>query len=132
MSEKITTGSCMCGKVSYQALGELRPICACHCTLCRKSSGHYSAATSVPTDKLTVTGDSLRWFSSSDIAERGFCGDCGSNLFYRPVGKGRTSIFSGTIDGASGLKIESQIWVEDKGDYYDLPDVPAIEQSELG
>ncbi len=132
MNEKMTTGSCMCGDVTYEARGELRPICACHCTLCRKSSGHYSAATSVSNDRFRVSGDSLKWFRSSDIAERGFCGNCGSNLFYRPFGKDRTSIFSGTIDGETGLKIDSQIWVEDKGDYYELPDVRVIDQGELG
>ncbi len=132
MIENIHTGSCMCGNVSYQTRGELRPICACHCIQCRKSSGHYSAATSVPTDNIEISGDDLKWYRSSDIAERGFCGNCGSNLFYRPFGKGRVSIYSGTIDGDTGLSITSQIWIEEKGDYYDLPDVPVIDQSELG
>ena len=129
---KITNGSCMCGQVTYQINGALRPITACHCTQCRKSSGHYSAATSTPNENLTTKGDSLKWFKSSDVASRGFCGTCGSNLFWRPVGKGRTSIFSGSIDGPTELKIENQIFVEDKGDYYELPDVKVIEQAELG
>jgi hypothetical protein len=132
--DKTITGSCMCGRVSYQVTGPLRPICACHCTQCRKSSGHYSAATSASNDDLTISGDSLKWFQfeNDDSADRGFCGHCGSNLFFRPKGKNRTSIFSGTIDGDTGLVIESQIFIEDKGDYYQLPDVPVIEQSELG
>ncbi|MGB1257520.1 MAG: GFA family protein [Thiolinea sp.] len=131
MSETIKTGSCMCGQVHYEVRGELRPVCACHCTLCRKSSGHYVAATSAPNENLTVHGDSLRWYKSSDYAERAFCGNCGGNLFYRPFGKGSTSIFAGTLDGDTGLKIESQLYPEDKGDYYELPDVPVIDQSEL-
>ena len=129
---KITNGSCMCGQVTYQINGPLRPITACHCTQCRKSSGHYSAATSTPSENLTTKGDSLKWFKSSNVASRGFCSTCGSNLFWRPVGKGRTSIFSGSIDGPTELKIENQIFVEDKGDYYELPDVKVIEQAELG
>ena len=132
MSEKVTIGSCMCGEVRYEARGELRPICLCHCTMCRKASGHYTAATAVPTDKLTISGDSFTWFKSSDYAERGFCKTCGSSLFFRPFGKDRTSIFVGSIDGDTELKAVSQIWCEDKGDYYDLPDLPIIEQSELG
>ena len=86
----------------------------------------------MPSDNIEVSGDGLKWYRSSDVAERGFCGNCGSNLFYRPFGKGRVSIYSGSIDGNTGLVIESQIWIEEKGDYYDLPDVPVIDQSELG
>lgn len=41
------------------------------------------------------------------------------------------SIFSGTIDGETGLSIASQLNVESKGDYYTLPDVPVISQDML-
>ena len=129
---KATNGSCMCGQVTYQVNGVLRPITACHCIQCRKSSGHYSAATSTANENLKIQGDSLKWFKSSEVASRGFCGTCGSNLFWRPVGKGRTSIFTGSIDGPTELKTENQIFVESKGDYYELPDVPVIEQADLG
>ncbi len=131
MNEKLTHGSCMCGNVKYQALGELRPIALCHCSMCRKASGHYTAATAAPNDRLKITGDSLSWYKSSDYAEWGFCSTCGSTLFFRPFSKNRTAIFAGSIDGPTGLKLESQIWTESKGDYYELPDLPIIEQSEL-
>ena len=121
----------MCGSVRYQALGDLRPICLCHCTMCRKASGHYTAATAVPTENLTITGDTLQWYRSSDYAERGFCSECGSSLFFRPFGKKKTSIFVGSIDGDTGLQTDSQIWAEDKGDYYELPNVNVIQQSDL-
>ena len=132
MAEKVAQGSCMCGSIRYEARGDLRPLCACHCNSCRKSSGHYTAATAVKKENLTVFGDSLKWYRADDIAERAFCSNCGSNLFYRPFNKGWTSIFSGTLDGETGLSIESQIFVEEKGDYYELPDVPVIQQSDLG
>ena len=38
---------------------------------------------------------------------------------------------AGTIDGATGLQLTTQLHAENKGDYYDLPNVPIIEQSEL-
>jgi len=124
--DKTTHGSCMCGAVRYQVSGPLRPIIACHCIQCRKSSGHYVAATACPTEALHIDGDTLQWFASSSEAERGFCGRCGSNLFWRLRGANSTSIWAGSIDGPTGLHIAEQLFTESKGDYYALPDASAI------
>ena len=121
-----THGSCMCGAVHYRVSGPLRPIIACHCIQCRKSSGHYVAATACPSEALHIEGDTLRWFASSPQAERGFCGRCGSNLFWRRKDSRSTSIWAGSIDGPTGLHIAQQMFTSSKGDYYALPDAPAI------
>lgn len=125
------TGGCLCGGVTYQLSGELRPVVACHCTQCRKTSGHYVAATQVAADEAAISGATLTWYRSSDTAERGFCSVCGSNLFWRRHGSDRISIWAGSIDGPTGLRMASQLHVESAGDYYDLPDVPVIGQSTL-
>ncbi|MFN7092033.1 MAG: GFA family protein [Allorhizobium sp.] len=127
----IKTGGCLCGSVIHEVQGRLRPVVACHCHQCRKSSGHYVAATQVLHRDLTIRGDTLKWFRSSQTAERGFCSVCGSNLFWRRFDSGHISIFAGTIDGATGLRIESQLYPESAGDYYDLPEVHIIEQDTL-
>lgn len=123
---RVTLGGCLCGALRYRVSGPLRPIIACHCTQCRKSSGHYVAATACANTDLSVTGDSLRWYRSSVHAERGFCGVCGSNLFWRLLGSDQTSIWAGGIDGPTGLRIASQWHTESKGDYYELPDAPIV------
>lgn len=125
------TGSCLCGSVRYELSGELRPVVACHCNQCRKSSGHYVAATQAIATDVVIKGDALTWFRSSDRAERGFCSNCGSNLFWREIGGRHISIWAGTIDGPTGLRMASQLYAESAGDYYDLPDVPVVEQSSL-
>jgi len=109
----------------------LRPVVACHCTQCRKTSGHYVAATQCLAADIDIEGGTLKWFRSSEHAERGFCDACGSNLFWRRTGNLNISIFAGTIDGPTGLRIESQLYPESKGDYYDLPEVPVRDQSTL-
>jgi len=124
------TGGCLCGKVRFRTIGPLRPAIACHCSQCRKTSGHYVTATSIHNDKLEISGV-VQWYRSSERAQRGFCPVCGSNLFWRPDDADRTAIFAGTIDGETGLKTEKQLYPEDKGDYYDLPEIPSIEQSKL-
>lgn len=124
-------GSCLCGNVRFRIRGNLRPVVACHCLQCRKTSGHYVAATQCAASEITIEGDTLRWFRSSEHAERGFCGTCGSNLFWRRMENPNISIFAGSIDGPTGLRIESQLYPGSKGDYYDLPDVPVRDQSTL-
>jgi hypothetical protein len=126
-----TKGGCLCGSVSYVANGQLRSVVACHCNQCRKTSGHYAAATQVETDRLQIAGKSLTWFRSSQKAERGFCATCGSNLFWRETGSPFISIFAGTIDGPTGLKMERQLYVESAGDYYEVPAIPVVAQSAL-
>lgn len=113
-------GGCLCGKVTFKVSGPLRPVVACHCAQCRKTSGHHVAATSAKRSDIAITGD-VTWYVSSETARRGFCGNCGSNLFWDGQGE-NLSIFAGTLDGETGLEISGHIFVADKGDYYDIPD----------
>ena len=68
----MTAGSCLCGAVTYRVNGALRPVVACHCIQCRKTSGHYVAATSARREAIEITGE-VTWFRSSESALRGFC-----------------------------------------------------------
>lgn len=124
-------GSCLCGSVTYAVTGPVRPIIACHCAQCRKISGHYTAATQAPAINLTINGDGVKWYRSSEVAERGFCSTCGSTLFWRRFNNPNISIFAGTLDGVTGLTTQSQIHVDAKGDYYDVPDLPIVDQGTL-
>lgn len=115
----IYTGSCLCGDVSYQITGPLRPIIACHCNQCRKTSGNFVTATQVSLDQLSLTNkDGLNWYASSQSARRGFCAHCGSNLFWQRNDEPKISIMAGTLDGPTGLKIDRHIFTEFAGDYY--------------
>ena len=126
----MTTGQCLCGAVRYQVTGPLRPVIACHCAQCRRTSGHHVAATSAPRENVTIEGE-VTWYGSSAAARRGFCGTCGSNLFWDAADKGSLSIFAGTIDGNSNLKLKGHIYVADKGDYYEIKDgLPQAQQSD--
>lgn len=113
-------GGCLCGQVTYRVAGPLRPVIMCHCRQCRKTSGHYVAATSAIRADIAVIGE-VTWFHSSKDARRGFCAKCGSNLFWDGAGE-NMSIFAGTLDGDSGLKTMGHIFCADKGDYYELCD----------
>jgi hypothetical protein len=117
------TGGCLCGAVRYRLTGPLGDVIACHCTQCRRQTGHYSADTSVPLDCFQLERDAaLTWYRSSDQAERGFCRLCGSVLFWKPTGGARMSVTAGTLDGPTGLSIGEHIFCKDKGDYYEIND----------
>ena len=117
------TGSCLCGSVAFTIERLTRDVLACHCTQCRKVSGHFWAATRVDIEYFHITSDEgLRWFDSSPNTKRGFCSNCGSTLFFRPDGRPSISVSAGCIDGATGLKTAQHWYVADKGDYYQLND----------
>lgn len=127
---EITKGSCNCGGVKWEVDTDMRGVVACHCTQCRKQSGHYFAATNAPNANLKIAGEeNLKWFHSSSNARRGFCRECGSALFWKIENSDTTSILAGSIDGDTGLKLVEHIYVSDKGDYYDINDhVPKRDQ----
>ena len=128
MERTTHTGQCLCGGVKYTVRGPLRGILACHCSQCRRTSGHHVAATSAPSADITfVSSATLTWYGSSADAERGFCNVCGGNLFWRQLDGDATSIMAGTLDVPTGLSIEKHIFVADKSDYYALnDDVPKL------
>jgi hypothetical protein len=123
------SGGCLCGAVRYQVRGALRPVIFCHCRSCRRSSGHFVAATACARNELVVTvGDALRWYDSSSWARRGFCSRCGSNLFWEPKGKDYVSIMAGSLDSDAGLTAREHIFVGEAGGYYRIGD--GLPQSE--
>lgn len=117
------TGGCLCGAVRYEIDGPLRKVVYCHCGQCRKTSGHFVAATAVDLEHLHMTEDGgLSWFESSDIAKRGFCNRCGSSLFWAPAHNKYMAVMAGAIDAPTGLTSREHIHVDDKSDYYELSD----------
>ena len=123
------TGGCYCGKVRYTTSGELPDIIVCHCTQCRRQSGHQYATTLTRHNQVVIFGDEhITWFNATQAARRGFCSQCGSHLFWLN-NHGDLAIMAASIDEPSGLKVASHIFTADKGDYYEiLDDLPHYER----
>jgi hypothetical protein len=124
-------GSCLCGAVRFNASGIARDPAACHCSQCRKQSGHYWAAVNVPMSGFSVTED-VRWYDASAAAKRGFCPTCGSSLFWKAHDEDEIGVAMGALNSPTGLKLERHIFTADKGDYYDIADHVAKEEQENG
>ncbi|MBL4766626.1 MAG: GFA family protein [Rhodobacteraceae bacterium] len=117
------TGSCLCGGVAFTISSDLAPPSICHCSQCRKQSGHVWSSTHIPLSALAFTADNtLQWFNASDTAKRGFCGTCGSFLFWKSNDEDNISVSMGAFTAPTGLKLAKHIFVADKGDYYDITD----------
>lgn len=119
----MVTGRCLCGAVHFNVTGALPPPDACHCSQCRRQSGHYWASTDVPRNTLTIEGaDRLTWFQSSEKVRRGFCATCGSFLFWDPPARDSIAVAMGAFDAPTGTYLHMHIFTADKGDYYDIAD----------
>jgi hypothetical protein len=118
-------GGCLCGSVRYQIDGPLRDVLVCHCTECRRWTGHFSANTAARREDLVLLQEhGLRWFPSprSDAgARRGFCARCGSSLFWDAPDRPTVSIAAGTLDEPTGLHTVAHWYASQAGDYYELP-----------
>ena len=119
----IAKGGCLCGAVRFETNAPLRDVLYCHCGQCRKQTGLYYAATGVPWSHLNVTdAGALRWFAASSFAKRGFCGTCGSALFWKPNDGDHVAVLAGAFDDGTPLTPGYHVFTEDKGSYYHITD----------
>jgi hypothetical protein len=120
MAEQTVKGGCLCGAVRFTAAPRDHEVGACHCGMCRKwSAGPFLSVECGGTVKVE-NADSLGVYRSSDWAERCFCKQCGTPLFYRLVGKPFNAVSSETFDDRAGFAFTSQIFVDEKPAYYEF------------
>lgn len=120
-------GSCLCGAVRFSVGGKVPDPSLCHCSQCRRQSGHVWASSHAPQDAVSIEGP-VSWYRSSEMAERGFCPTCGSFLFWRRDDEDTVSFSMGALEAPTGLRLARHIFTADKGDYYEIAD--GLPQSE--
>jgi len=88
--------------------------------MCRKwSAGPFFALECGGTVRVENT-TCLGVYWSSEWAERCFCRQCGTPLFYRLVGKDFYAVSAEAFDDTAGFAFTSQIFVDEKPGYYDF------------
>ena len=117
-------GSCLCGAISYKIDGEIKSVSNCYCTMCQKQHGAaFATYGNILKDDLQLMGlDNLSVFESSEGVSRKFCTNCGSSLFWKPEESSYIYISAGTLDSPSGIGTGGNIWLSQKGDYYEIND----------
>ena len=119
MTDRSITGGCQCGAVRYRA-GGLGPANICHCRMCQRAMGNAFAPLVVGRD-VAFDGAPAR-FRSSDVAERGFCRDCGTPLFYAPTGTDMIVLTIGSLDNPNMATPTLHYGIEGLVDWLKLDD----------
>ncbi len=113
-------GQCMCGAVTITATPARDALGACHCDMCRRWSS--SAFVSFQAEPGYAALGPVRTFTSSDWAERAFCDECGSALWYRITlpgdMHGRTQVAAGLFDNAVGSQLKLELYIDKKPEGY--------------
>lgn len=129
---EVRTGRCLCGAVTFTVSGAGNELGVCHCEMCRRWAG---GAWPVLHGKWPVafTGEEhIVRYKSSDWAERGFCGKCGTNLFYHLLDRDEYALSAGALDDQSGLTLTGQIFIDEKPEWYAFAnDTPKMTGAEV-
>ena len=110
-------GHCLCGAMQITLRDRPDALHVCHCGTCRRQGG-VGFALMVPAANLTITGDTIRTYDSSDWGERSFCGTCGTSLWFHAKGTDEYALSPGLLDDWTGLKITDEIFIDAKPDTY--------------
>lgn len=124
--EPATFGGCQCGAVRYAIDAGPAKSTVCHCRMCQRATGNaFAPLIEVMTTAIRWHGTPATW-ASSDQVERGFCGTCGTPLFYRGIARDTTEIMVGTLDANFAYRPNANHGVEARmawlGTLHHLPD----------
>jgi hypothetical protein len=111
-------GSCLCGAVSLSSSSLEHHVAACHCNMCRKWGGGALLGVESNGDVSFSGEENIGVYQSSEWAERGFCKQCGSHLFYRLKENNHYYIPVGILDQDDDLVFDLEVFIEEKPQYY--------------
>ncbi len=122
---KTATGGCQCGAVRFEASRRLTGAFICHCRMCQRSTASaFYVGTLYPRDAFKLMGE-IHWYASSDIADRGFCPDCGTSLLVRyhaPEWSGWFAVSVTAHDDPESIPAEAHLGVESKLSWLNIDD----------
>ncbi len=110
------TGSCQCGSVRYQSLGEPGALYACHCRECRKLSvSAFSLSLLVPRAGFSLTRGNPKTWTRPTATGRSlacyFCPTCGSRVWHdAPHDPLTVTIKAGSLDEPIDISHAIHIW----------------------
>lgn len=105
-------GGCQCGAIRYRFDAGTGRAGICHCRSCRRSTGAPSVAwVTVPAAALAVTRGAAVQYASSPGVRRGFCGRCGTSLFYRADGEDSVDVTVASLDDPEAVPPRKEVWL---------------------
>jgi len=108
-------GACACGAVTFQVVAK-KTYGVCHCAMCRKWTSGVWMGVTVPKD--TAISGPLQIWSSSSIADRAFCGSCGTSIWHRPKPGSIMVLGQGLFADQTDWTMNRQIFADAQPDHY--------------
>jgi len=112
------SGQCLCGTVKISGEFKAAHVGACHCDMCRRWAGGPFMVVESAGELQLDGGAAIGRYASSDWAERGFCNNCGSVLFYRLTGNNTHFVSTGLFADQSNLALDHQTFIDEKPPWY--------------
>ncbi|MCW8093410.1 GFA family protein [Alteromonas sp. ASW11-130] len=120
MTEQSKQAHCLCNAVSLSIADPISELHICHCSTCRQWGGGPMMVANCGT-KVSFKGEPyIVRYHSSEWAERGFCKQCGTHLFYHYLESGSYFIPAGLMQLGDNVTMASQIFIDEKPHYYEF------------
>jgi hypothetical protein len=117
------TGGCHCGAVRYAASVENNEAYYCHCRMCQRSFGNiFATFFNLPKASVKWLSGAPKYFHSSNIAQRGFCGECGTPLSFEYHDSERMDLSVGSLDHPEAMQPVNHFAVEYRIASFHTPD----------
>ena len=114
-AQVVLEGGCQCGEVRYRARAKSHDAYYCHCTMCQRAVGNVFAAF------VNVKKKDVEWltappkrYAASKIAERGFCGACGTPLTFEYHESENLDLTVGSLDAPGAMKPVAHFAIESR------------------
>jgi hypothetical protein len=125
-------GSCLCGEVRFEVLGDFEQFFLCHCARCRKDTGSAYAA------NLFSQDAQINWLSGQSVIrtyrvpstrhEKSFCAACGSAVPGLQMNGGLLVVPAGSLDTPIDIRPTAHISTGSRADWdQHLEEIPQVD-----
>ncbi len=130
----VATGGCQCGAVRFALYVTPEKAHACHCRMCQRAvGGAFALLAGAKKSDFAWTAGEPAFFRSSNLAQRGFCRDCGTPLtFAYDIPEARMYFTIGSFDDPASIPIEMHYGVESKLPWVEFCEDVAAEATGAG
>lgn len=121
MSENVFECSCLCNNIRLKVHLVNLNMGVCHCSMCRKNtSGTGFSFFYSLTEPVFISKDRLSIYNSTGVADRAFCSNCGTTIYYHKVSQKGYCIASGIIENLDEAEVlfNREWYHSDKPQYY--------------
>jgi hypothetical protein len=130
-------GRCLCGAVGFAVTPPTLFCAHCHCRWCRSAHGAaFVTWVGAAEDRFRLLPGSAEphWFQSSPQSRRGFCGTCGTTLFFAStICPGEIHVVRAAFAGAIDREPNCHIFYDQHAEWFEAADgLPKYTSEEPG